>query len=252
MEKTFHSIEIINEYTIIKRIDKSLLNYGEIRIPNYLRDFFHFTEMEKHDRWDIIITYQGKAYEGVLYLDDYKRMRGKLRWGKDLTNILNQAGGRYIYPPDEETIAPQDIPLLRLQRINPKEYEADLIYPEFIEKDAQEYRLHEDKFIYGVKARFETDETIRLKVLKFHGTSCNICGFNYESAYGDLGRGYIEIHQITSLEKKEEDLDFEHDFIPICANCHGILHRKKKSELEATELKQIFHLRDVLRKTEKS
>lgn len=76
LEKTVHSFEIINERIIIKRIDKSLLTYGEIRIPNYLRDFFHFHEMEKHDRWDIEITYNHTLYYGVLYLDDYKRLRG--------------------------------------------------------------------------------------------------------------------------------------------------------------------------------
>lgn len=252
MEKALHSFEIINEHTLIKRMDKSLLNYGEIRIPNYLRDFFHFHEMEKHDRWDILISFRGKSYAGVLYLDNFQRMRGKLRWSKDLTTLLYQAGMKYIFPPDEEIIDPHNIPLLRLEKISPKEYKADLIFPEYITKDAKEYLLHEDKFIYGVKARFETDENIRLKVLKIHGTNCNICGFNYEEAYGDLGLGYIQIHQIASEEKTEEELNFDEDFIPICENCHGIIHRSKNKTLEFTELKQIFRLREELRKTEKS
>ncbi len=252
MEKPFHSFEVINDHTIIKRMDKSLLNYGEMRIPNYLRDFFHFDEMEKHDRWDIQITYQGIAFEGILYLDDYKRMRGKLRLSKGLTNMLQQGGGRYIFPSDQQQVNPEDIPLLRLVKITPKEFKADLIYPEHIRKDAKEYLLHEDKFIYGVKARFETDESIRLQVLKVHGTSCGICGFNYETTYGDLGRGYIKIHQIVPAEKRLEELDFQHDFIPICENCHGVLHRKKNDDLDVDELKQIFHLRETLRKTEKS
>lgn len=233
-------------------MDKSLLRYGEIRIPNYLRDFFHLPEMEKHDRWDITISFQGKIYTGVLYLDNYKRQRGKLRWSKDLTNILNQAGRKYLFPESEDSISSLDIPLLRLQKITPKQYKADLIYPEHIKQDAQEYLLHEDKFIYGVKARFETDEAIRLQVLKIHGTSCGICGFNYEEAYGDLGVGYIKIHQISSPEKTREELDFNQDFIPICENCHGILHRDRNKDLDVSEVKQIFRLREELRKTDKS
>ena len=138
---------------------------------------------------------------------------------------------KYIFPPDEEIIDPNDIPLLRLEKISSKEYKADLIFPEYITKDAKEYLLHEDKFIYGVKARFETDDNIRLN---------------------DLGIGYIQIHQIASEEKTEKELNYDDDFIPICENCHGILHRSKNKTLEVSELKQIFRLREELRKTEKS
>lgn len=252
LEKALHSFEIINDHTLIKRMDKSLLNYGEIRIPNYLRDFFHFHEMEKHDRWDISISFRGKSYAGVLYLDNYQRMRGKIRWSKNLTSLFYQAGMRYIFPSNDEIVDPSHIPLLRLEKISSKEYKADLIFPEYISKDATEYLLHEDKFIYGVKARYETDDTIRLKVLKIHGTSCKICRFNYEETYGDLGIGYMKIHQIASEEKAEDDLDYNKDFIPICENCHGIIHRDKNKTIDYLELQQIYRLREELRKTEKS
>lgn len=251
-EKSGLSFEIISDHIMIKRMDKSLLNYGEMRVPYSLRDFFNFNELEKHDRWDVLIIYQGMEFEAALYLDNYKRMRGKLRLSKSLTTMLQQAGGRYIFPSDQQNINLEDIPLLRLEKINPKIYRADLIYPEHVRKDAQEYLLHEDKFLYGIKARFETNQAVRLEVLKLHGTRCAICGFDYETSYGSLGRGYIKIHEIASPEKKEEDLNFLHDFIPICENCHGILHRDKNKDLDITELQQIFHLREQLRRTEKA
>lgn len=251
MEKTLHSFEIINDNIIIKRIDKSLLTYGEIRIPNYLRDFFHFHEMEKHDRWDIKITYNKMDFIGVLYLDDYKRLRGKLRWGKDLTRELSNATSKYVFESYGYEIKDESTPLLRLQKIDRQTFHADVIFPEDVERDAREYMLHADKFIYGVKARFETDPEIRLKVLKQQGMSCGICGFNYENYYGDAGRGYIQIHQIIEDELKMDEFDVDHDFIPICENCHGIIHRNKDNNLSVSELKQIIHIRDELRKTER-
>jgi hypothetical protein len=251
LEKTVHSFEIINENIIIKRIDKSLLTYGEIRIPNYLRDFFHFHEMEKHDRWDIEITYHHSLYYGVLYLDDYKRLRGKLRWGKELTRELRNTASKYIYESYGYDIREENAPLLRLEKVDRLTFRADVIFPEEVEKDAKEYMLHEDKFIYGVKARYELDPDVRLKVLKIHGVSCGICGFNFEHIYGDVAKGYIQIHQIGSEGKSLEELDLEKDFIPVCDNCHGILHRSKEVDLSVKELQQIIKIQSELHKLDK-
>lgn len=251
MEKTFNSFEIVDERTIIKRIDKSLLTYGEIRIPNYLRDFFHFHELEKHDRWDIRISYNKTDYYGVLYLDDYKRLRGKLRWGKDLTRELSNATSKFVFESYGYDTREENTPLLRLEKVNRKEFHADIIFPEDVRRDAAEYMEHSDKFIYGVRSRFETDPEIRLTVLKIHGTCCAICGFNYEDFYGDVGRGYIQIHQMFKNDENMEDFDLTTDFIPICENCHGILHRSKDLNISVKDLKQIIRLKGALRKTEK-
>jgi len=251
MEKSFNSFEIVSEDTIIKRIDKSLLAYGEIRIPNYLRDFFHFHEMEKHDRWDIRITYNKKDYFGVLYLDDYKKLRGKLRWGKELTRQLKDVISKYTDDDEEYDLKSEDTPLLRLEKVEKKAFHLDIIFPEEVRHDANEYMSHNDRFIYGIRSRFETDPDIRLSVLKFHGTSCGICGFNYEDFYGDLGRGYIQVHQIYENDEDMEDYDLQNDFIPICENCHGIIHRSKESHISIEDLKQIIKIRTVLRKAEK-
>lgn len=127
----------------------------------------------------------------------------------------------------------------------------DLIFPEEVRHDANEYMSHNDRFIYGIRSRFETDPEIRLSVLKFHGTSCSICGFNYEDFYGDLGRGYIQVHQIYENDEDMENYDLQHDFIPICENCHGIIHRSKENHVSIEDLKQIIKIRAVLRKAEK-
>ncbi len=56
---------------------------------------------------------------------------------------------------------------------------------------------------------------------------CICCGFDFGKAYGDLGEGYIEIHHVTphhTFEGKHE-VDPTRDLIPLCSNCHSMIHR---------------------------
>ncbi len=61
---------------------------------------------------------------------------------------------------------------------------------------------------------------------------CNACYFNFENKYGELGEGYIEIHHTKPLyTRMEEALRIEdalEHVIPLCANCHRMVHRKKE------------------------
>lgn len=62
---------------------------------------------------------------------------------------------------------------------------------------------------------------------------CEICGFNYGSNYGELGRGYIEIHHKNPVWMYENDdidrkiSDALPNLCPVCASCHRMLHRRK-------------------------
>lgn len=58
------------------------------------------------------------------------------------------------------------------------------------------------------------------------GLACQVCGFDYERAYGERGSGYIECHHIVPLHvtgPRKVRLD---DLVLICANCHRMIHRR--------------------------
>lgn len=64
-----------------------------------------------------------------------------------------------------------------------------------------------------------------------YGYVCQVCGFDYGKAYGELGEGYIEVHHLNPLserpETEEEQLSTNLDEVMVvCANCHRMLHRK--------------------------
>lgn len=55
---------------------------------------------------------------------------------------------------------------------------------------------------------------------------------NFKEKYEELGKDYIEVHHIKPNLKliseinSEYVVDPEKDLIPVCSNCHSMLHRK--------------------------
>lgn len=88
---------------------------------------------------------------------------------------------------------------------------------------------------------YERNPQARQKCLEHWGYSCQCCGFNFEQAYGDLGKEYIHVHHKKALYEIKEEyiLDPISDLIPVCANCHAMLHRKNPP-LRIEDLKEII------------
>jgi 5-methylcytosine-specific restriction enzyme A len=75
---------------------------------------------------------------------------------------------------------------------------------------------------------------------------CQICGFDFEETYGDIGKQIIDVHHIEShaqVAKKrgEHKINPEKDLIPICSNCHNIIHRKEPP-LKIDEIKNLINV----------
>ena len=77
--------------------------------------------------------------------------------------------------------------------------------------------------------RHERDHGARLKCIEHYGCKCAICGFDFEAQYGDVGKDFIEVHHIVPISstKGEHDVDPINDLIPVCSNCHSIIHRRR-------------------------
>jgi hypothetical protein len=56
---------------------------------------------------------------------------------------------------------------------------------------------------------------------------CEACGFDFERTYGARGAGFIEFHHIEPLSGKNgKRKRTARDLVPLCANCHRIIHRQ--------------------------
>lgn len=90
---------------------------------------------------------------------------------------------------------------------------------------------------------YERNPFARQKCLDKYGYSCQICGINFEDKYGAAGKDFIHVHHvefISSKGGKSHQVYPEKDLLPVCPNCHAMLHRKINGKyLSPSELKCI-------------
>jgi 5-methylcytosine-specific restriction enzyme A len=96
------------------------------------------------------------------------------------------------------------------------------------------------KTYYG--KRYERNPVNREKAIEIHGLNCVCCGFNFEEVYGERGKDFIEVHHINPLStiKGEMNINPETDLVPVCSNCHRMIHRRKDNVITVMELKLII------------
>lgn len=74
----------------------------------------------------------------------------------------------------------------------------------------------------------ERNPLARKKCIEFYGAICSVCGFNFSEKYGNTFAGIIHVHHLKPLSEISEDyiIDPIKDLIPVCPNCHLIIHSK--------------------------
>ena len=68
---------------------------------------------------------------------------------------------------------------------------------------------------------------------------------DFENMYGELGKGFIHVHHIVpiSMIGKEYKIDPIKDLVPVCPNCHAMLHRCKDGNVYTIDgLKEMIAL----------
>lgn len=78
---------------------------------------------------------------------------------------------------------------------------------------------------------YERDLAARRKCLAHHGYRCAVCEKSMAEIYGQIAEGLIHVHHRTPLHAigKECRVDPIKDLVPVCPNCHAVLHRQKEA-----------------------
>ena len=101
-------------------------------------------------------------------------------------------------------------------------------------------KIKEGAVKYGAYTRYERSRKLRERAIEIHGYTCEVCGANFENKYGELGKNFIEIHHKVPLHESGEcEPDPGMDMVPLCSNCHRMIHRHKKDMYTVDELKRI-------------
>ena len=102
----------------------------------------------------------------------------------------------------------------------------EITIPEEIDFDSHE-NLYEGAKKQVYVNSYERNRDARDRCVKYYGTTCVICGFDFEKMYGEVGRNVIHVHHLKPLYEIGEtySVDPMKDLRPVCPNCHVIIHK---------------------------
>lgn len=97
---------------------------------------------------------------------------------------------------------------------------------------AEPYEGEEGGVIMRLHKRYERDPKLvaekRRAAAAAGKLACEVCGFEFEKAYGELGTGYVEVHHTKPVYTLQPGTKVKlADLALLCANCHRMAHRKR-------------------------
>lgn len=122
--------------------------------------------------------------------------------------------------------APEEMP--------PVQIDYDIhISEEINDKEASE--LHEGQKTTITVNAYERNPEARKRCLAYYykknggRIKCEICGFDFGEAYGEVFRNKIHVHHVVEISSigQEYVINPEEDLLPVCPNCHMVIHSKK-------------------------
>ena len=171
---------------------------------NVIKKLFNDQDVKRRDRGYAKIEKEFLAYYQKLHGDELSNNRSRLFW---IMNIANA---------QEENLSTTEL--------------------------GEESILYEGTSMTVLVNKYERSREARDKCIEHHGLLCCVCGFDFGAVYGELGKGFIHVHHRRSLSnlstKRPHIVDPVKDLVPVCPNCHCMLHRGV--DITIGELKKIM------------
>ncbi|MBN8589795.1 MAG: HNH endonuclease [Rhodothermia bacterium] len=63
----------------------------------------------------------------------------------------------------------------------------------------------------------------------------------FEKTFGEIGKGFIHVHHLNAIVEigKEYKIYPKNDLIPVCPNCHAMIH-SERTAFTVNEIKEII------------
>ena len=89
--------------------------------------------------------------------------------------------------------------------------------------------------------KYERSPVNRMRCILFYGANCWVCDLDFASTYGEIGSGFIEVHHRVPVSELGDNylVDPVKDLIPLCSNCHSMVHRRVPP-FQPDELREIL------------
>lgn len=74
---------------------------------------------------------------------------------------------------------------------------------------------------------YERNRAARQAAVRYHGHICAVCDTDLVEFYGPIAAEFIHVHHLKPLSEIGEGyrVNLQTDLIPVCPNCHAMLHR---------------------------
>ena len=74
--------------------------------------------------------------------------------------------------------------------------------------------------------RYERDSRNRKACIDHYGCRCRACGMDFGERYGPLAVGFIHVHHVVPVSELDDGyiVDPVKDLVPLCPNCHAMVH----------------------------
>lgn len=116
------------------------------------------------------------------------------------------------------------------------------------EKEIKSTTFKERELTEGEKKHVEYETahrnpTLRQACIDKYGYQCQCCGMDFKSLYGEeLGGNFIEVHHLKMISTYDESKpnDYVENLVPLCSNCHSMIHHGKEGPLTLGELRKAY------------
>lgn len=90
--------------------------------------------------------------------------------------------------------------------------------------------------------RYERDLSARRRCLEIHGMVCDVCRVDLSTVYGPEAEGLVHVHHLLPLAEVGDsyEVDPEKDLIPVCPNCHAVIHLDRHNPLTPSEVRKMI------------
>lgn len=244
-----HSWEQLTESVALKQTDKSVFIHNGTGVPHDIRGYFEADNLENGQRINLHLQNRNILYEAKIEMGQGKT---RMFWRKEFASLLRQEYS-FIYTAFSKNTLPQSaLPVLRFEKSYNNIFRVDIVGKSIVEDDIineldDEIAVQREgkrKEYFG--KRYERKSALRRRAIEIHGTKCHGCAFDFSLVYGSRGEGFIEIHHTKPLSMSDEEqvVNVEEDLVPVCSNCHRMIHRKRDEVLTMEDLKALIRTRD--------
>lgn len=244
--RIFNSWEIYNDKIAIKKTDKSFFEYHGSGIPKKTKYFWGIDNLKVGERKIITLKFLDTNYSAYFEVINTSSQQARIFWSIELDKLIKK-----IFPNYSHWDRKDQFPYLRFEKDTYDIYKISFLSFNNYDEENDEWneplldnalgKTEGQKKEY-VTVRYERNRQNRELCIKLFGTTCYVCGFDFERTYGNIGCGFIEVHHRTPLYNSNGEVPINPmiDLIPLCSNCHRMIHRKKNEVFSVEELKEIY------------